>query len=68
MRRALSTFPTSWLRHWKRRFDAMPEFAFYVRALRDFRYEVENELLARDLPALAEQSGGFPCISVGGWN
>jgi len=36
------------------------------RLLRSFRYDIENELLERDLPAIAEESGGHPCVRIGG--
>lgn len=35
--------------------------------LRDFRLAVENELLARELPAIADESGGWACIGIRGW-
>lgn len=38
----------------------------WSRILRTFRIAVENELLARDLPAIAEQSGGWPCPLIEG--
>ena len=37
------------------------------RLLRRFLYDVENELLARDLPAIADETGGHPVARVVGW-
>jgi len=41
--------------------DKLPDFV-----MRELREAVKTELLARQLATLAEESGGWPCIAVGG--
>lgn len=38
----------------------------WCRLLRGFRADLENELLARELPRIADETGGFPCVAVEG--
>lgn len=38
----------------------------WARLLRGYRLDIDRELLARDLEAIAEQSGGYACIAPEG--
>lgn len=60
-RRMVERFSTDVLRSFERWLDSLPAFV-----LRELRYAVKNELLARDLAALAAESGGWPCVVDGG--
>lgn len=46
--------------------DALPSAAFLIRSLRNFRVEVELELIARRLPSIADESGGYVVAPVPG--
>mgnify|MGYP000856862994 CR=1 FL=1 len=55
---------TTTLRTWQLRLSLLRGCARAVT--RDLRYAVEDELLSRDLPALADASGAFLCIAPRG--
>ena len=47
------------LARWRARFDAMPDCAFLISSLRELRYAVEREILARDMARIAKEVGGY---------
>ena len=55
------------LRRWRDRFDAMPDWAFWSDTIRELRYAVENEILTRELDAIAASVGGHAVSWVEGW-
>ena len=59
----LERLPTSVLRSLSAALAARP----LCRPLRVFRFEVEMELLARELPNIAEDCDGHPSPRVPGW-
>lgn len=54
---------TSTLRAMDRWFDGVPLFV-----LANLRADIKRELLARELQALADESGGYLSVTVGDWN
>ncbi len=47
------------LRRWRARFDAMPPWVFLIASVRELRFAVENEILARELTSIADAVGGY---------
>ena len=54
---------TSTLRAMEQWLDGLPLFV-----LLKLRADIKRELLARELAAIADESGGYLCVTVGGWN
>lgn len=59
--REVASMSTSTLRVFERWLDTLPLWLFS-----ELRKAVKSELLARDLPLIAEESGGYPCAAIGG--
>lgn len=62
MNRRYEYFPTSTLRAMK---VALSKRG-WRRLFRKVLIDIEFELLARELPAIADESGGFPCAGIEG--
>lgn len=51
------------LRRWRARFDAMPSWVFLIASVRELRFAVEHEILAREITSIAADCGGY----AGSW-